>query len=158
MKQSSLLFGAALLGLLGGCAAPPARHLYDGPERPLSELAQIVKSDSFDATGNRLSYDWIAHVTAVDGKSTGQHGRSLVLPGRHTVSMLCEVHPRLQPTWQGRKREMTVTVKAGEVYHPWCDTGSKGQQMLCRSGVPNPLTGRPVPCEALPYLSTERAP
>lgn len=157
MKSFASVFCAA--SLLGACASQPPLRLYDGPERPLAEMAQIVKMDSYDATGNRLSYDWISRVDAVNGRSTNGHGRTLVPPGQYTVTMHCEVNPRLQSVWKGGRKEVVVNAKVGEVYYPWCDMQASLIRGPATAGaIAGTIVGSVASGQAQPYLSTRRVP
>ncbi len=145
---------------LGGCAISfqPPQKFYDGPELARGDVAIIHVVDSWDHTGNRLNYDWISHVLAVDGRPT--NGRWFALkPGSYTLTMACEVNPSRYPgSPAARAVSVKITARSWNHYHPWCGTrvddintsyaGTPGMQIAQERYV----------LYATPYMDTKRAP
>ncbi|MEI6039577.1 MAG: hypothetical protein WCQ52_07820 [Actinomycetes bacterium] len=147
-KHTLLFFSFAVV--ISGCSTVPPERLYDGPERPNNEIVRIKSMDSFDSTGNRLSYDWISYVRTVDGKPIGKTGEIRVLPGKHRVGMYCELNPRLNGKFTSKPIEIDVELNAGNQYFPWCQLNA-GLTLVYSPNIA-------VSGSYTPYLSTKKVP
>jgi hypothetical protein len=101
-RMAGLALMAFIVGVSVGCAGQI--RMYEGPERPLRELALI-----------RSYYiGWEVVARAVDGKETSR-GWAAVLPGRHVVDLL--VSKSLGGGWVAAgNSQVTIDAKAGFRY------------------------------------------
>jgi hypothetical protein len=118
-RPRTVVFGlllAAGTGLLTGCGTPTKMgKLYEGPNLPASAVATVVRMDSWARDGNLVSYDWIAYVNAVDGQKIGAFTRVQVAPGRHKLSLSCELNPK-HKGYSCKPTEFEITAEAGKTY------------------------------------------
>jgi hypothetical protein len=146
---------------LSGCSFTPPAKLYEGPERPLADIARVKTQDSFEASGNRLSYDWISTVTSIDGKRLGKEGQIRLLPGKYRVGMQCEVNPRFNGKYKTRPVELEVALEAGKHYSPWCQLNAtvlSGPGAGLPGAIPGTVVGTVASGYVVPYLSTKDVP
>ena len=145
--------------MIVGCSFSPPKKMYEGPERPISELALVRTQDSFESSGNRVSYDWISTVKTVDGEPLGKEGQIRLLPGKYRIGMICDMNPKYQGRYKVRLVEMDVVLQAGKNYYPWC---SLNATVINGSGLPGAIPGTIVGTVAAgyatPYLSTKPVP
>ena len=82
---------ATMLAMLSACASVAPQHVYDGPKRPLAELAQ-VRAESEHENDLLPGLDARMYIVSVDGTGTFDAFASAtsfnpevvyVLPGRH---------------------------------------------------------------------------
>lgn len=150
----------ALASILSACGtAPRLGKFYDGAEQPPAQLATLVHLDSYSAERNLVSYDWIARVTAVDGKALGGYTRVQVAPGRHTVTLSCEVNPR-HTGYKNTSKILEVDVQAGKTYYP---AGHMRETARTTSRVPGALPMSTMPesksyGDCTPFLRDTKAP
>lgn len=143
-----------------GCTIVHPVKYYDGPELPREQEGWIQKWNSFDHTGNRLSYDWISQVISVDGRPIQKASWARLLPGEHTVKMVCEVHPRMQKIYHARVREFSFKVEANHRYYAWCSLNATlvaggGSGILA---IPGTTVGDVREGDAIPFLDTRKVP
>jgi len=97
-------FVIAIALLVSGCGTP-SRHVYDGPERPRSELAVIF--------ANMANPGLHAHFTQVDGhlvSISGPPKEVLVLPGKHQLLLF------VTSGFKSGNIPIAVEVRAGHTY------------------------------------------
>lgn len=157
----------SMVGLISGCGT--VAKFYEGPERPIAEVAVIKSWDSYSPGGDRISYDWYASVRAVNGVSVydmlppGKKSLAQirVLPGRYRFKISCETnsHRARTKNIKSQTLEIEATVQAGAFYYPWC---SLQASVISGSGqpgaIPGTIIGSPLAGAAFPYLSTKRVP
>lgn len=159
-RHAALPLAALLLAMFGGCTVVHPVKYYEGAELPKEKEGWIKKWDSYEHTGNRVSYDWISHVISVDGKLIQNASWARLLPGDHKVKMMCEMHPRLQKIYHTPVREFDFKVEANRRYYPWCGltatlmSGSRYASPV----IPGAIVGDVREGVASPYLDTKPVP
>lgn len=160
VAAAAKLISPALALTLAGCAISfePPQKFYDGPELPKAALAIVHVWDAWERSGDRVSFDWISRVEAVDGRAT--NGRWVALkPGSYTLTMSCQVNQNRYPgSAQRQPTPFKLTVRAGTHYYPWCKLA---QTSVATTYIGNP--GMPIAEErytlsATPFMDTKGAP
>lgn len=107
-----------LLAMLSACTAVAPVHVYDGPQRPLSELAQ-VQAESEHEHDVMQGLDARMYITHVDGESTFQLAVTAVSDYPEVVYVLPGSH-RFRMQWNQldliANPEVTFVAKAGRHY------------------------------------------
>jgi hypothetical protein len=121
------VYAVLLSALLAACGAT---RLYEGPERPSSEVATIRVEYNPDVAGTAGDVSYDVKITGFDGKAlTSEVSVVSVLPGRHSVLLRWTRFrvPDNPRTWGNREttwkyvedrgeKEMTLDAKAGWTY------------------------------------------
>ncbi len=133
--------------VLSGCAIGGPRFatplkMYQGAEKPTTELVSLMVEDMSVNPQNQFERLWTVTVVAVDGQAVpdqgGKPAKVMVLPGNHTVSLACEV--------QGYRGKRTTTelsasaFAAGSVWYPWARVPMRNGKPLdgtCRGYLKN---------------------
>ena len=128
LRSSQTLILFVSIGILSGCATPPVikpppEHWYDGPERPVHELALFTSWWMVDPPGWVVPYmiDGRRRVDRMGAKLTCSgdacrydgHHEQYLLPGEHVVTFRWELNRLLKKVQQV---DVEVTFEAGKTY------------------------------------------